>query len=172
MRTPEDTPPQPSELIRLGTIAAVDLAAARCTVSLGEGLVTGPIRWIEPRAGATRSWSPPSIGEQVILFCPEAEMAAGIALRGVVCNTFPAPGSTLREFVEYQDGAQIGYDPEAHHFDITLPASATARIVCNGGLTIVGDVTIEGDVMADGVSLTKHVHTLVRAGTDKSGKPA
>jgi len=164
------------DLIRFGSIESVDLAAARCTVRAGD-LVTGPIRWIEARAGATRSWSPPSAGEQVLLICAEGEIAAGIALRGIASAAHPPAGDSARELIEYSDGAVLAYDPEAHALEAILPAGAAARLVAPAGLTIEGDVSITGaltvseDATAAGISLAHHKHGLVRAGTDTSGEP-
>ncbi|HWL46295.1 MAG TPA: phage baseplate assembly protein V, partial [Sphingomonadaceae bacterium] len=146
------------DLIRFGTIASVDLAAARCTVAAGD-LITGPIRWIEPRAGATRSWAPPSVGEQVLLICPEGEIAAGVALRGVSCATYPPAGDSARELIVYDDGAVLAYDPEGHALEALLPAGGTVRLVAPGGIAIegnvaiTGDLTISGDATASGISL-------------------
>lgn len=179
MRTPEDTPPAAAELLRFGTIAEVDLAGARCVVRVGD-VLTGPIRWAEMRAGKTRTWSPPSVNEQILLLCPEGELEAGVALRGVGCDAYPAPGHSLRELMEFEDGAVLAYDPVTHALDVLLPAGATVRFVAtggvtidasDGGVTIKGDVEVEGDVTAKGVSLIEHRHGQVQAGGAQSGKP-
>ena len=180
MRTPEDQPPPAGDLIRFATVETVDLAAARCVVRVGE-LLTGPIRWIEAAAGATRTWSPPAVGEQVLLLCAEGELEMAVALRGITCAAFPPIGDSLRELVRFEDGAEIAYDPETHKLEAMLPAGATVAIEASGGITIdaseggiaiIGDVSVEGDVVARGVSLVKHRHQQVRIGTDLSGEPA
>lgn len=164
------------DLIRFGAIASVDLAAARCTVSAGD-LTTGPIRWIEARSGATRSWSPPSVGEQVLLICAEGEIAAGVALRGIACSAFPPAGNALRELLLFGDGAVLAYDPEAHALEALLPAGGTARLVAPGGITIEGDITltgsmtVSGDVTAAGISLAHHKHGQVQTGSGTTGEP-
>lgn len=188
-RQQEDIPADISELIRLGTIASVDLGAATCTVRYGDpddddgGAETPPIRWLAPRAGKTRVWSPPSVGEQALLLVPDGQIAAAIALVGIWQDAFPPPGSTLAELVEYEDGARIGYDPEAHALTAILPGGATALVEAPGGLTIRADVTIEGnvtlngglnatdDVTADGISLKSHKHGGVQPGAAQTGGP-
>lgn len=177
----EDIPLDPATLIRLGVIASVDLAAARCTVRCGdpEGgeTITPPIRWIMPRCGDTRVWSPPTVGEQVVLICPDGEIGAGLALTGIIRDSFPALGSTLEERIDFADGAQLRYDPEAHHLEALLPDGATATITAPGGLTINGDVTLNGtltaseDVIADGISLKSHRHGGVQPGGGQTGAP-
>jgi phage baseplate assembly protein V len=164
------------ELLRFGTIATVDLAAARCTVDVGD-LVSPAIQWIEFRAGRTRTWSPPSDGEQVLLICPGGDLAAAVALRGLNSDVHPALGDSLRELIEFLDGALLAYDPEAHHLDIALPAGATLAIDASGGITIKGDIALTGkltasdDVVADNISLKSHLHGNVQAGGAKTGAP-
>lgn len=178
LRTPEDVETDPDNLIRLGAVASVDLAAARCTVTFDDDVTSPPLRWIEPRMGATRTWSPPSPGEQVVVLCPAGEIGAGLVLRGIVSDAAPPPGSGLKELIVFPDGAQIGYDPDSHELDIFLPAGASATIVADGGLTITGDVIVTGkltasdDVIGGGKSLKNHKHTAVSAGTAQSGPPA
>jgi phage baseplate assembly protein V len=179
----EDIPADLSELIRLGTIASVDLEAARCIVRYGDpddeggGAETPPIRWLMLRAGKTRVWSPPSVGEQVVLLVPDGQIAAAVALPGIVQNAFPAAGADLTELLEFEDGALISYDPLAHVLSAILPDGGTAEIEAPGGITIRADVTIEGsvtvsgDVTADGVSLKTHVHSGVSAGGGDTGVP-
>lgn len=177
-----DAPRDIGDLIRFGTIASVDLAAGRCTVQAGD-LVTGLIRWIEVRAGKTRTWSPPSIDEQVILICAEGEIAAGVALRGISSSAYPPVGNAMRELIEFEDGAVIAYDPEAHLLEAILPAGGKVSVTAPGGMTITGPVSIEGrlsvsqdiaadgDVTGSGISLAHHLHGQVKSGTEKSGLP-
>ena len=186
---PEDIPADASTLIRIGTIASIDLARARCTVRYGNpdedggGAETPPIRWLTGRAGKTRIWSPPSIGEQVLLFAPDGQFAAGIAVTGIVQDRFPPAGADETEVIEFADGARIVYDPNAHALFAKLPDGGMAAIEAPAGLRITGPVTIEGDVsitgtakatedvIAGGVSVKNHIHDKVQAGGGVSGKP-
>ena len=191
---PEDIPADLATLIRIGTVTAVDLAAARCRVRYGDPDDEDPgetpmIRWLAPRAGQTRIWSPPSVGEQVILLSPDGQVGAAVALCGLVQDAFPPLGSTTAEMIEFADGARLTYDPDARALSAILPAGATAEIEAPGGITlrgpvmIEGDVTIQGavdvsqtvtaatDVVADGISLVDHVHGGVQAGSAKTAKP-
>ena len=171
------------ELIRYGTVASVDLVARRVIVRAGE-IETDDIRWLATAAGKTRAWSPPSVGEQVLLLCPEGDIAGAIALRGVECDAFPLPGDSLRELISYEDGAELAYDPETHTLDVTLPESATVNIhagaitiVAPDGVSIDGDVAINGiltasdDVVGGGKSLKGHRHGGVQAGGAQTGAP-
>ena len=190
----EDIPADLAALIRIGTVTSVDLAQARCTVRYGDPDdedpgETPPIRWLTGRASNTRSWSPPSVGEQVVLLAPDGQIGNAVALPGIVQDAFPPPGSTTTELIEFADGAVVSYDPEAHALRATLPAGGTAEIDAPGGITLRGPVAIEGalsvsedvavagqvdaqgDVVGDGVSLRSHVHSGVAAGSAKTLKP-
>lgn len=184
MRTPEDAPTDADQLIRFGAIASVDLAAARCVVELDDDSHTAPIRWIEFRAGKTRTWSPPSEGEQVAVLCPAGEIGAAVALRGLASDSFPPAGNSLTELIEFEDGATLSYDPAAHALAFALPAGATLTINAPGGVTITGDATFKGDlhctgtvtadtdVVGGGKSLKAHKHGGVQAGSAQTGAPA
>lgn len=178
----DDDDAELGELIRFGTIAEVDLGAGRCIVAAGD-VMTGPIRWLQPRAGKTRSWSPPSVGEQVILLAPEGELAGAIALLGMSSSEFPPAGDTLRELVQFEDGTVVAYDPEAHRLDAHLCAGGQVLIIADGGVEIRGDVSITGnvqvtgqidatvDVVAASISLKSHKHGGVQGGAAKTGAP-
>jgi phage baseplate assembly protein V len=156
------------DLVRLGTVASIDLAKATCRVRLDQ-ILTGDVPWAGGRAGAVRTWSPPSIGEQVVLICPEG---------GVYSNARPAPAATEDSVsIHFDDGTWLGYDPGSKQLTAILGAGGTARIEAPGGITIRGDVSIEGtltateDVVAGDTSLRNHRHDKVQAGGAISGKP-
>ncbi len=53
-------------LIRTGVVVEVDLDDGRCRVQTG-GIVTDWLQWLTTRAGRSRVWWAPSVGEQVLL---------------------------------------------------------------------------------------------------------
>lgn len=178
----EDIPADLSTLIRLGIVVSVTLSPPRCVVRYGDpdaddDCETPPIRWAAGRAGKTKTWSPPSEGEEVVLLCPDGQIGNAVAILGLPNDNAPPPGSTLAELTEYGDGARIGYDPESHSLTAVLPAGATAILNASGGLTIVGDVVVEGqivaseDVVAAGKSLKNHVHGEVQKGIAFTSPP-
>lgn len=121
-------------LIRLGTVDRVDHDAARVRVISGE-LVTDWLPWIEGRAGSTRDWDPPTEGEQVIVFSPGGDPAAGVVLTGLYRRTHPAPANSGDVWHRvFPDGAVLEYDHAAHHLRADIPGSV--------GLTASGDITV------------------------------
>lgn len=177
------------DLVRVGVVAEVDLATARCAVRLDDEFVTEPLKWFAVRAGKTRRWSPPSVGEQVVLLCPEGDVEGAFVLLGLYSDDFPAPSSDDVELIHFEDGAAIAYDPAAHALSAVLPAGGTVDLVAPGGVTVLGDVTMTGkltvqgeveasglvksatDVKAGDISLKTHKHGQVAAGTAKTGAP-
>lgn len=164
-------------LIRLGTIVAVDHQAARCTVSTG-GLRVPNLPWLALRAGDSSDWDPPTVGEQCILIAPSGEPAQGITLVGLYSQQRPAPSNsaTVRRR-KYPDGAVIDYDHASHTLSATLPAGGKAQLTAPGGVTILGNVDITGtvtvsaDVVASGISLVTHKHGGVQTGSGTTAVP-
>jgi phage baseplate assembly protein V len=176
-------------LIRLGTIADIDLATARVQVKTGE-LTTGWLPWVTSRAGADREWNPPTIGEQVVMLSPSGQTAQGIVIFGLFSTAIPANGGQeALHRTTYRDGAVIEYDSAAHHLHAVLPAAGTTRLESPGGIhiegpithngdytqtgnqNVTGKVTVSEDVVAAGISLVKHKTTGVQPGGGLSGDP-
>ncbi|CAN5694719.1 phage baseplate assembly protein V [soil metagenome] len=169
-------------MIRFGTIESVDLSAGTCRFRTGD-IVTGDLPWLAGRAGATKCWSPPTVGEQGVLFCAEGDTGAGVVMPGLFSNANAAPSSEAIELVEYEDGARISYDPAAHALKAILPAGATITIEADGGLSVKGDVALDGkltvtgtidadgEVTGNGIALSTHKHGGVQAGAAKTGLP-
>jgi len=182
MSDPADNQRLIGDIVREGTVESVDLAKGTCRFKTGD-LVTGDVPWLAARSGATKRWSPPSVGEQGLLICPEGDTERGIVLPGLFSNAHPSPSSEDVDLTEYADGARIGYDPSTHALTAILPGGATARIEADGGLSIKGPVSIEGkvtvsetidaegEITGNGVKLSKHHHDKVKTGTDQSGDP-
>jgi len=177
------------EVLRLGTIASIDLANATCTAQSGD-IVTGDVPWIAQRAGNVRAWSPPSVGEQCLILAPEGDLAAALVIVGLYSDACPPPSSDPNvTLTEYPDGAIISYDHAAHELTATLPAGGTVTIEAPGGVTIIGDtgsvgdthiagglnvsgtITAAEDVIGGGISLKSHKHGQVQAGSAQSGAP-
>ena len=173
-----DTPGLIGDLIRRGVIASVDLAAGMATVTLGE-ITTAPLRWFEC-AGAMSTWFPPSVGEQVFVICPEADIAAAVIMRGIYSDANPPPVTGLKYHIKLPDGTTLQYDPATHVLAVVIAAGGKMTVSAPGGaeitgpLIVTGDVTVtgkidaSGDVKAGTISLQTHKHGGVTSGPSKT----
>lgn len=186
-------------LLRFGAVTAVDPSRARVRVATG-GAETQWLPWLEVRAGASRTWDPPTVGEQVIVLAPAGELATAVVLTGLYRDNHPAPvnGENLWHRI-FPDGAQIQYDHQGQHLSAVLPGSASiiaqrdievstsqgVKIRATGGVDIQGDVRIRGntqvrgDFAARGGSFSHngknvgddHAHKGVTSGPATTGNP-
>lgn len=184
-------------LIRLGKIKTVNPSQPIPTVTVDlVDMVTDEIRFITTRSGKDKTWDPPSVGEEVIVFSPCGELGLGIAIGGFYNDANPAPSADpnlkLRMF---EDGCVISYDIATHHLAAILPGGGQATLTADGGVTVNGNTTIngnlqvngsqtvtgtslakgsltcEGDVKASGISLKTHTHSGVQTGGGNTGGP-
>ncbi len=173
MVQPVDTTRLIGDLIREGVVVARE--GALCRVAIGE-IESGDIPWLAGRAGTATIWSPPSIGEQVLVLCGEGDLARGIVLPGLYSDAHPAPADDESFRIDFEDGSWIGYDPGRRTGSIDLGDGTTVSIA-PGKVRIAADVEIDGkltasdDVVGGGKSLKNHKHTLVQPGQGVSGAP-
>lgn len=140
-----------TNLIRVGTIAEVDLTTRPAKVRVASGaLLTDWLQFAALRAGSSTTWDPPTTGEQVIVFCPEGDTARGIVITGLNSEEIPAPSASESEHVRvYPDGARITYDHAAGDLTATgiktinAEASESAVLKCPD-IILDGKVTVTG----------------------------
>ncbi|WP_439587658.1 phage baseplate assembly protein V [Hydrogenophaga sp.] len=153
-------------LLRPGTIHAVNHATARVRVASG-GLVTDWLPWFERRAGNVRTWSPPSVGEQCLVLSPGGDPANGFVLVGVASDAHPSPSASPHvDRTQYPDGTTIDYDHAAHVLRVDAPL-----VQITGEAIIQGPVTVATDVIAAGISLVHHVHGGIVPGGSNTSTP-
>lgn len=131
-------------LIRKGTVIAVDHAAEKCRVATGD-LETNWIRWISLAAGTTLDWNPPTVDEQVLVLCPGGDPAEAVVLRGLNSPAAPAPSHSPDTHTrKYPDGAVIEYDHVQHTLTVTLPADGEVVLIAPGSVTVKAEtVTVD-----------------------------
>lgn len=123
-------------LVRAGTVLAVDHTTARCRVQTG-AIQTNWLPWFSRRAGDVRHWSPPSVGEQCIILSPGGDIASGMVMVGLFSDAVPANGDSPDiERTTYPDGGVVEYDHAAHALKATLPAGGTADITAPASVTV------------------------------------
>lgn len=147
-------------VVRLGTVREVDADGVRVRVAYhagedGEEALTGWRPWFAARAGESRTWDPPTEGEQAVLLSPGGDLAQGFALAAV--NTAANPPPTRDPDVLQRtepDGAVFRYDRAAHRLEFGLPDGAEMRIRANvaidGRLGVTQDIHADGSIDADG----------------------
>lgn len=173
-----------ANLVRIGTIAELDAAGARVKVKLDDDLTTDWLPWLTSRAGETRTWSAPTVGEQVTVFAPSGELAQAVVGNSIFQNTKPAPAtSSDQETVVFPDGSTVDYNSASNTLTVTVAGNGNVVVNCKvatinadtsvtidtpettvtGNLTVAkslamgsdgGNMTITGNVAITGASLT------------------
>jgi len=181
-------------LIRIGTVAAVNLESGLCRVNTGNN-TTGWLHWLTARAGRSRSWCAPSVGEQVLVLCLGGELETGFVLPGIFSDANPAPSASADALHwSFPDGAVIEYEPDTGALTATGIQSAlikaavkitldTPLVECsqklkaatfeltNGG-TLSGNLQHSGgQLSSNGVVVDQHSHGGVERGNSRTDGP-
>ena len=160
-------------LIRFGTIAEVDYAAAKARVKSGQ-ILTAFLPFLTLRAGASKTWSPPTVGEQCIILAASGELTTACVLVGLYTQNAPSHSPDVHVF-EFEDGARIEYNHATGTLNVTgmkLINIDCPQIKIKGDIEIDGSVKSTGDMIAGGISQIEHIHGGVKGGPDKTGAPA
>ena len=136
-------------LIRFGTIAEVDLSAAKAKVQSG-GILTDFLPFLTLRTGSTVTWSPPTVGEQCVILAMSGELTTACVLVGMYTQNAPS-NSADEHVIKFADGAVIKYNQVSGELSVTGIKSAqiTAAQVINIDCPIVnikGNVNIQGAI--------------------------
>lgn len=117
-------------MFRFGRIAAVDAANARVKVSTG-GLTTDWLPWSTGRAGTTRHWSAPSVGEQVAVIAPHGDPTQGLVIPGVYQDDHAAPDDSIdKDVTVFADGTRFEYDAASNTYTQTVAGSGNWIFNC------------------------------------------
>ncbi|MCX9004697.1 phage baseplate assembly protein V [Citrobacter portucalensis] len=120
-------------LIRIGFIVETNLDAGLCRVQTG-GMQTTWLNWLTCRAGRSRVWWAPSVGEQVLILAIGGELDTAFVLPGIFSDDHPAPSASPDAFhVSFPDGAVIEYEPESGA--LTVSGIKTADVTASDTIT-------------------------------------
>lgn len=120
-------------MVRTGVVVETDLAAGRCRVQTG-GIITDWLQWLTRRAGRSRTWWAPSVGEQVLILAVGGELDTAFVLPGIFSDENPAPSASADAWhVAFPDGAVIEYEPKTSA--LTVSGIKTADVTASGSLT-------------------------------------
>ncbi|XUA20142.1 phage baseplate assembly protein V [Citrobacter sp. OP27] len=120
-------------LIRTGVVTDVDLNEGLCRVQTG-GIQTTWLNWLTTRAGRSRTWWAPSVGEQVLILAVGGELDTAFVLPAIFSDDHPAPSASADAFhVAFPDGAVIEYEPETGALSVT--GITTAEVTASKSIT-------------------------------------
>ena len=120
-------------LIRTGIVTEVNLRDGLCRVQTG-GIKTTWLNWMTSRAGRSRVWWAPSVGEQVMVLAIGGELDTAFVLPAIFSDDFPAPSSSADALrIDFPDGATIEYEPETGA--LTVSGIKTADVTASGSIT-------------------------------------
>lgn len=120
-------------MIRPGIIVETDLNAGRCRVQTG-GMCTDWLQWLTHRAGRSRTWWAPSVGEQVLILAVGGELDTAFVLPGIYSGDNPAPSASADALhIRFPDGAVIEYEPETSA--LTVSGIKTASVTASDSVT-------------------------------------
>lgn len=172
-------------IIRFGLIAEVDHAQAKARVKCGE-ILTDFIPFITMRSGTTKTWSPPTQGEQCVILAASGELTTACIITGLYTQNSPSH-SADEHVIEFADGAKITYNQAnsdlvvtgiktanikaANQINIDCPTvnikgnvnidgnlSTTGTTTSKGAISTQSNVSASGDIKGGGISLQNHVH--------------
>ncbi len=114
-------------LIRTGVITQVDTTQGICRVATGN-IETDWLHWLTLRAGNTRTWWAPSIGEQVLLLSIGGELTTAFVLPAIFSDEFPAPSASAEAVhITFPDGAVMEYEPKSSALQVSGIKTATVN---------------------------------------------
>lgn len=136
-----------ANLIRYGVVTELDTSdpsAPRVKCSTG-GLDTDWLPWCAGRAGATRRWSAPRPGEQVVVFSPYGDPAQGFVLPGFYQDAHPAPADSQdKDTTVYPDGSTVEYDSASNTLTVNVAGNGNVVVNCKVA-TVKADTSVTLD---------------------------
>lgn len=120
-------------MIRTGLVVETNLKAGRCRVQTG-GMCTDWLQWLTHRAGRSRTWWAPSVGEQVLILAVGGELDTAFVLPGIYSGDNPAPSASADALhIRFPDGAVIEYEPETSA--LTVSGIKTVSVTASDSVT-------------------------------------
>jgi phage baseplate assembly protein V len=147
-----------NNVVREARVTEVDPARALAKVE-AHGLASAWCPWLE-RAGAIRTWSPPTVGERVLLLSPSGEPGLGLILPGGYSDAFGAPHDQAGEFKQtIGDASVLMRDGE---LKLTVD-NVSLRVTRDGAVVKRGDTELaltDGrvDVVAEAIGHVGETH--------------
>ncbi|MBB4267819.1 phage baseplate assembly protein V [Roseospira visakhapatnamensis] len=160
-------------MLRVGTIAAVDHDRARVRVAVA-GRTSAWLPWPADVGRNFVSWRPLRPGQQVLVAAPSGDPANAVIVQTLYSGALPAPDTDPEaDVIRFDDGTTITYRSDDH----TLTIDTTRALVLRAAETLrieAPHVEITGQSLThNGVNVgADHVHTDVKPGPANTGPPA
>jgi hypothetical protein len=146
-------------VVRYGRVAEVDAAKGRVKVideeaggGDGKSITTDWLPWAEI-GGAFKTWTPPSVGQQVAVISPSGNLGQGLVLPNAFSDQFPPPSDQGDEHVMTVGETRITVKGNEIRF-------SSPKIVFEGDTHLGGEggepVHRRGDKDSDGDSAVEH----------------
>ena len=131
-------------ILKQGTVVQLDEINARVQVEVDDELTTDWLPWFSGKAGKTSEWSPPEIGEQVMILSPSGELAQGWVMRGTYKDDAPHPfGATKTQHITlFEDGSKTIYDLATKTMTVICVGDVVVQAAGNINLTAVGQINL------------------------------
>ncbi|HHA1238738.1 TPA: phage baseplate assembly protein V [Enterobacter hormaechei subsp. xiangfangensis] len=127
-------------MIRVGLIVDTNTETGQCRVQTG-GMQTTWLNWLTCRAGRSRVWWAPSVGEQVLILAIGGELDTAFVLPGIFSDDHAAPSTSPDALhVSFPDGAVIEYEPESGA--LTVSGIKTADVTASDSITATVPVVL------------------------------
>lgn len=120
-----------ANMIRVGRVKEVRTTKpAAVKLEIG-GLETDWLPWGVGRAGKTRTWSAPTVGEQRLLFSPYGDMTQAVIGPAIYQDDHDQPAeSGDQEHVVFPDGSTVDYNSDTNTLTVTVAAAGNVVINC------------------------------------------
>lgn len=145
--------------VRPGKVLEIQVSGSgvRVRVKLDDGVTSDFLPWMTWAAGTLRVWSPPTLGEQVLVLSPSGEPHQGFVAPALFSQAFPTPSTNLKHtLLQWQDGGYIRYESDTRRMYLHAPCD----------VRVEGNLIVSGDVMAQGggLSMVNHRHPGIEPG--------
>lgn len=164
-----------ANIIRLGSIFAIDYAAAKARIKIGN-LETDWLPWLTTNSGENKSWNPPEIDEQVVVFSPCGELNQGVILPSLYRGNAPENSGNIQS-ITFADGSKVSFDRTSGNLDLDIKGNATIKVAGSAQIEVAGNteikaasVTLKSDVVnlgAEGGSPVARVGDKIRVGNSE-----
>lgn len=143
-------------VVNVGVVTGLDVQNASVKVEV-MGVETDWIPWVTIRAGATRTWSAPRVGEQGVVLAPFGDLGQAVFLPGLYRDLNPPPSTNQDlEVTQFPDGSTVVYDSANNKLTVNVNGSGDVEVNCKKVQINTQTATVEasGSVTVDSPTST------------------